>query len=345
MRVVVANNMVPFMHGGAEELANHLVRRIRQRGHEVELVRIPFRSQPYSLLPREIALAKQFTVDSADVLIPLKFPTYAIPHHHKNVWLLHQYRQAYDLYEIGHTDIPGSLSGNAVRRMVHESDSQAFSEARSIYTNSPTTSGRLQHYSGFSSTVLYPPLNDPELFAGGPAEDYIFAGGRIDELKRQELLIQAMAKTPSNVRLKIAGPPGSAAIAERLTELVHTLGLTDRVSLDMRFLSRQKVAQLVNGAIACAYIPFDEDSLGYVSMEAAQAHKPVITATDSGGILGLVKDGATGWVVPPEASALAEALTKAVSKKRVSRALGHAHHQHWKSFGATWNDKIDRLLE
>lgn len=344
MRVVVANNMVPFVHGGAEELANHLVRRIKQRGHEVELVRIPFRPKPYSLLPREIGLAKQFTVDSADVFIPLKFPVYAIPHHHKNVWLLHQYRQAYDLYEIGHTDIPDSVDGHAVRRMVHESDFQAFSEAASIYTNSPTTSGRLKHYSGFCSTVLYPPLNDPELFVGGPAEDYIFAGGRIDELKRQELLIRAMAQTPTHVRLKIAGPPGSVAIAARLTELVHTLGLTDRVSLDLRFLSRQEVADLVNGATACAYIPFDEDSLGYVSMEAAQAHKPVITTTDSGGILGLVKDGATGWVVEPEASALAEALTNAMSNKRVSRSLGNAQHEHWKSFGATWNDIIDRLL-
>lgn len=345
MRVVVANNMSPFIHGGAEELANHLVRRIAARGHEVELLRIPFRWEPYSVLPKQMAIARQLRVDSADVLIALKFPAYGMSHHHKNLWLLHQYRQAYDLYDAGYTNIPADEGGDVVRNMIRLGDTQSFSEARTIYTNSPTTSARLQHYNGFGSEVLYPPLNDPDLFTGGKPGNYVFAGGRVDSLKRQELLLRAMKKTPQRVRLVIAGPPDTTETGDRLRALVEELDLADRVTLDLRFLDRAEIASLVNGAAACAYIPYDEDSLGYVSMEAAQARKPVITTTDSGGILGLVKQGETGWVVEPTEDQLADALTEAVTNHRSSRALGSALHDHWQSFGATWTHTIDRLLE
>lgn len=344
MRVVVANNMVPFVHGGAEELANHLVRRIKERGHDVELLRVPFRWEPFSILPKQIALTRQLRVDLADIFIPLKFPVYSIPHHHKNLWLLHQLRHVYDLYESGHTNIPASPDGDLVRSMVHRSDAQSFAEAHAIMTNSPTTSARLLRFNGIDSDVLYPPLNDPELFVGGQTEEYIFAGGRVDPLKRQDLLIRAMALTPASVRLVIAGPPDSEATAERLRKLVEELGLSSRITLDLRFMTRSEVAALVNGSIACAYVPYDEDSLGYVTMEAAQARKPVISATDSGGILGLVIDGVTGWAVDPSEAHLAEALTEASSKPRVSKSRGEALHDHWASFGATWNHTLDRLL-
>ena len=95
----------------------------------------------------------------------------------------------------------------------------------------------------------------------------------------------------------IAGPPDSEADAERLRELVERFGLSERVRLDLRFLPRATYADYLNGAAAVAYLPFDEDSLGYVSMEAATAGKALITTSDSGGILALAKHQETGWVV------------------------------------------------
>ena len=83
------------------------------------------------------------------------------------------------------------------------------------------------------------------------------------------------------------------------------------MTLDLRFLPRQDLATLVNGASAVAYLPFDEDSLGYCTMEAFQAAKPVLTVTDSGGVLDIVRDRDTGLrhgagSPEPLASAMAE---------------------------------------
>ena len=50
--------------------------------------------------------------------------------------------------------------------------------------------------------------------------------------------------------------------------LVERYDLNDRVQLDLGFLSRERIAKYVNEALACAYLPVDEDSVGYVTMEA-----------------------------------------------------------------------------
>ena len=134
----------------------------------------------------------------------------------------------------------------------------------------------------------------------------------MNAMKRQELLIRALALTPSDVRLVIAGPTDDDATAEGLHRLAEDLGVKDRLTLDLRFSTREEIARWVNRSRACIYIPFEEDSLGYVSMEAAEASKPVITTTDSGGILGLVGDGYSGWVTEPTSESLATAMNVSV---------------------------------
>ena len=45
-------------------------------------------------------LNRNLRLYNVDRTIALKFPAYLIPHTEKTLWLLHQFRQAYDLYGI-----------------------------------------------------------------------------------------------------------------------------------------------------------------------------------------------------------------------------------------------------
>jgi glycosyltransferase involved in cell wall biosynthesis len=344
VKVLVANNMEPFVHGGAEELATHLVANLQRHGVEAEVMRIPFRYDPYQGVPQQVAMVRAFELFNADRLIALKFPVYALRHPDKVVWLLHQFRQAYDLFDAGLSHIPDDAHGTRVRGMIASADVQAFQESRAVYTNSAVTSERLLRYNGIPSLPVPPPLNDPELFTGGEAEGYVFAGGRVNSMKRQRMLVEALAHTTGNVRLVIAGPPESEETEPALRELAERLGVADRLTLDLRFLSRQEVADLVNGASACAYLPFDEDSLGYVAMEAAQAGKAIVTTNDSGGVLGLVEDGSTGWVCEPEPRDLSRALSAAISDRNGTRRRGARAADRWRALGITWDATIERLL-
>ena len=343
LKVLVLNSAAPFIRGGAEELADHLVRQLNARsGVEAELLRIPFRWDPPEVVLEEILLNRRFELINVDRVITLKFPAYLVPHPHKTLWLLHQFRQAYDLADAGE-----GLPDGPLRRAIRAADDAAFKTCRKIYVNSPVTQKRLSRYNNVASEVLYPPLNDADLFLAGPVPGadppYIFAGGRISQGKRQHLLVEAMAAVRAPGRLVVAGPPDSAADAERLRDLVARLGLEDRVELHLGFHPRVRIAEWVRGAQAAAYIPYDEDSLGYVSMEAFAAGKAVLTTRDAGGLLVIVGPE-TGLIVESEPASLGRGLERLLAEPDFSRRLGAAAADLWRRRGLTWSATIEKLL-
>ena len=120
--------------------------------------------------------------------------------------------------------------------------------------------------------------------------------------------------------------------------------LADRVRLDLRFLPRRELADYIGRARAVAYVPFDEDSVGDVTMEAFQAAKPVVTTTDSGGLLEIVHEGRTGAVGAPTPQALAGAIARVMEDPARAAALGQAGREEWERLGITWPHVIEKLL-
>jgi glycosyltransferase involved in cell wall biosynthesis len=343
MKVLVLINSVPFVRGGAEELFDHLVSNLKAAGVEAEGFRIPFSWNPPERIIDEMFIARQTRLHNVDRLIALKFPVYLVPWPDKTIWLLHQFRQAYDLLESGQSNIPSDDRGAEIVKAVRTADNLAFSESRKIFTNSPTTASRLLRYNGVDSTVLRPPLNDPELFFETESEGYIIATGRVNAGKRQHLLVEALKYAPG-VSLVVAGPPDNEEDAHRLVAIAEKEGVADRVSFELRRLPREELAGLVNKALAVAYLPFDEDSLGYCTMEALQASKPVITAMDSGGVLDIVRHGETGLVSKANPEELAAAMSSLLAAPAWARQLGRAGRQAMEGAKLSWGWTIEKLV-
>ena len=101
MRIVVCAPQVPFVRGGAELMADELVDALRARGHEAELVTIPFKWYPGSRVLDQAFLWRLVDLTESDGrpidrVIATKFPAYCVRHPNKVAWVLHQFRQAYD---------------------------------------------------------------------------------------------------------------------------------------------------------------------------------------------------------------------------------------------------------
>ena len=345
MNVLVLNNAAPFIRGGAEELAEHLVQRLNMTsGIEAELLRIPFRWEPADRILEEILINRNLHLYKVDRVIALKFPAYLIAHKNKTLWLLHQFRQAYDLYESGLSHLCGHPNGKEIARIVREADNRCFEDCKTIYCNSPVTQARLKKFNGYDAAVVYPPLNDPEQFSGGDYGNYVFAGGRVSPGKRQHLLVEAMRYVRSTVKLVIAGPLDDDQYRVRLEQYVARYSLADRVEFQFGFRPRQEIAQLMNEALACAYLPIDEDSLGYISMEAFCAAKPVLTSQDAGGLLEIVHNDQTGFVVAPRARAIARAIDQLGRNIEHTKTMGHAGKALLQSKNLTWETTVERLL-
>lgn len=343
MKILVVNNMVPFLQGGAEKLASNLVRNLRRYGHDAELMRIPFRWEPAERLYDEMLACRLMRLYNVDRVIGLKFPAYLIPHPNKTLWLVHQYRQAYDLAQSPMSHIPQDDAGENLRRTIVAADRECFAQAEEIFVISHVVQQRLARFNDYQGQVLHPPLDDPQLFAPEAEENYIFCGGRINSAKRQHLLVEAMRLVTSNVRLLVAGPPDTPQDGQALVDLVHRHKLQDRVQLELGFHPREKLVGWVNRSMACAYVPFDED-YGYVTLEAFYAGKPVITTNDAGGVLDFVRDRETGRVAAPHPQALAAAIDEVSSNPQPRRQWGAAARTHIHERNINWPETIKRLV-
>jgi glycosyltransferase involved in cell wall biosynthesis len=116
------------------------------------------------------------------------------------------------------------------------------------------------------------------------------------------------------------------------------------VELKFGFHGRDEIARLVNGALACVYIPIDEDSMGYVTMEAFCAAKAVLTVKDAGGVLELVHDGATGMVAEPDPNSIAIGLDR-LADLSTAREMGLAARALLEGKSLSWKYTIERLLD
>jgi glycosyltransferase involved in cell wall biosynthesis len=316
MKIAILNNCVPFVAGGAEHLADSLCRKLKEYGHEALLVRIPFAWQPSEKVVEHILAARLIRLTGVDRLIGLKFPAYYVPHEDKMLWLLHQFRQAYDLWGTPYQDIPDTPEGHKIRSVIIEADNRYLREARKIYTISPVVGERLKKFNDIDSEVLYHPLGHSDHFFCSRYGDYMFCPSRVTGGKRQALAVEAMKYVKSGVRLVIAGQPELPSDRETIERLIRENKLESRVEFIPRFIAEDEKALRFADALACIYTPYDEDSYGYVTLEAYHSRKPVITCRDSGATTILVRDGQTGFVTAPSAPAIAEAMDNLYEDRR-----------------------------
>jgi glycosyltransferase involved in cell wall biosynthesis len=340
MRLAVCMPQVPFERGGTEIFADGLVQSLREHGHETELVTVPFKWYPGERVLTQAFLWRLLDLDEADgvpidLVIATKFPSYGVRHANKVVWLLHQFRQAYELdrTELGQFD--ESPEDRALRREVHRLDRLALGEARKLFATSRNVADRLERSTGLVPEVLpHPPQELP--YRCDEYGDFVLSVGRIDRAKRVELLLEALGADQS-LRCVIAGDGPDRT---RLEQLARDKGLDGRARFAGR-VSEEELADLYARCLAVYYAPVDED-FGMVPYEAFLAEKPVVTTTDAGGPLEVVRDRGTGLVVEPNPAALAEACAWLAEHVESAREWGQAGKRQAEL--VSWDHAIDRLL-
>lgn len=340
----MASTFVPFVDGGASFIVDWLERMLLRRGHEVETLRIPFDSHYPELLDQMLALRLLDVSGHGDRLIAIRTPSYLLRHPAKVLWFIHHHRGAYDLWGTSYQDIPDTPGGRRIREAIINADNLAFREARAIFANSGVVRGRLRRFNGVNAEVLYPPLMDPELYGASGYGDFVLYVSRLTAHKRQHLAIEAMRYTKTAVRLIVAGAPEDREYVGRLKRLAETRGLRGRVEVRAGWIPEREKIDLYAQCLAVIYAPFDEDSYGYPSLEAHHSGKAVITTSDAGGTLELVRDGENGFVTGPSPKKIGAALDRLYRDRALARRMGEAGMRRIKELGISWDRVLERLL-
>lgn len=344
LRILIATVRVPFVNGGAEVHADGLRQALVDAGHQAEIVSIPFKWYPperildHMLACRLLDLTETVGVP-VDRLIGLKFPAYLIPHPRKVIWMLHQHRQVYDLWLHPLNDLHQYANGSDVRAAIQRADSELIPQARQLFANSQTVALRMRTYCGLHATPLYHPPRGAGQFYSRPAEDFFYFPSRINPMKRQDLVLEALALTSAKVKVCFSGPADDPAFQQKCAALTTA----NRVEW-LGAVSEERKRDFYARCLGVLFPPMDED-YGYITLEAMLARKPVITCTDSGGPLEFVVQRETGLVAEPTPEALAAAMDELWENREEARRWGVDGRQRYDDLHISWGNVVEKLLQ
>lgn len=346
MKIAIAMVQVPFTTGGAEIHAEMLKNELIKRGHSVDIVTIPFKWYPWESLVNCMTMGRMMDLtevngEKIDRVIAMKFPAFYVKHDNKVLWMLHQHRQAYDLWNTEYGDLHNLPNGEEIRNLIISCDNKYIAEAKKIFTNAKNTSARLKKYNDIDSIPLYhPPLNHEKLHCERYG-DYVFYASRIDSIKRQRLLVEAAKYFKTGVKVVIAGG-GSKAELEYIDNMIKTNDLENKVKM-AGFISEEEKINYYANCLGVYFGAYNED-YGYITLEGFFSEKPVIVHKDSGGPLEFVEDGYNGYILDNDAKAVAEKIDYLYEHKDEAKRLGQNGKKSLFEKHMDWDYVIDQLL-
>jgi D-inositol-3-phosphate glycosyltransferase len=209
---------------------------------------------------------------------------------------------------------------------------------------------------GVDTGHFYPiPVDEAREFAGVPAHKrMILFVGRVEPLKGIDSLLQAIAflrtqdpKLVADLCLAvIGGEPNDDGATEseemaRLMEMRRDLKIEDMVT----FLGRraQDTLPYYYSAAEIVVVPSHYESFGLVALEAMACGTPVV-ASETGGLVFLVRDGETGFHVPTgDPEALADRLRQLLEDEVLRQRLGQQAAEYAKRYA--WPLIADQIID
>ncbi len=346
MKIAIATVQVPFITGGAEILVENLRDELKKRKHEAEIVAIPFKWYPSETLLNCMIIGRMIDLtevngEKIDLVIAMKFPAYFLKHENKVIWLIHQHRQAYDLWDTEYGDISLWEDGVFIRNTVIKNDTKYLREAKNIFTIADNVTERLKKYNKINALTLYPPPRSSEKFCCKAYQDFIFYPSRIDKMKRQRLLIKAVRYLKSDTKIYIAGK-GNESEMKYLHSLIDKYNLKKNVKL-LGYISEEEKIDYYSKSLATYFGAYDED-YGYVTLESFLSKKSVIVHDDAGGPLEFVENTFNGFVISDNPKSIAKKIDLLAHDRALAKKMGENGFKTITSKNINWDFVIDRLL-
>jgi glycosyltransferase involved in cell wall biosynthesis len=327
MRIALVHNNGP---GGASRALAEIARGLEKRGHSVKTWTLDYRplvdlgqlsvaSSPLGALEgfrigrAYEALARAVNAERPDVVLTGGCRYVQQPRVHTlleapSVCYVFEYHRAAHEWPRGAAKVvaKGALApwhavlARAERREVHA--------ARLSLTLSSFMREHLARRLGLDARVAYPGV-DPALFRplGLARENVVLCPAAVHRRKRQDLLVEALALVPREVRPRLAlvySSSGAGAVAH-----VEALARARGVELELHAnATDEELVRAYNRATLVAYAA-EQEPFGLVPLEAMACGVPIVGVAE-GGLLETIEPGVTGRLVPPEPAAFARAFVE-----------------------------------
>jgi hypothetical protein len=145
MRVLIAGPFRPSSEQGNDH-ARALELAMRDQGHEVDAIRIPFDPDPETLWPQLLAFRLTDVSDIGELLVATATPCHLLRHPRKVLWLTEHY--------------PWIDDESATLRSLQTADRRASAEATALFASSPRLRDRITRSTGAAVELLRPPQQE-----------------------------------------------------------------------------------------------------------------------------------------------------------------------------------------
>jgi glycosyltransferase involved in cell wall biosynthesis len=187
--------------------------------------------------------------------------------------------------------------------------------------------------------LTLPAKRPDELDGRIEAGRYLLYIGRLARRKGVDVLLRALARVAGDVRLVVAG---SGVERQNLEELARALGVGERVVFVGAVHGANK-AWLFQNTLGTIVPSRMSEAFGLVVLESYATGKPVVAARHPG-LASLVREGETGWLVPPESpEAMAAAIEALLADAPRRGSMGEAGRRFVQGF--TWRAVARRHVE
>ncbi len=179
----------------------------------------------------------------------------------------------------------------------------------------------------------------------GPDERVVLFFGLLRPSKGVADLVDAFAriKDVNRARLLIAGYPTKPFDVDALRAQIDHGGLSDRVSLFLDYVPIEDVGVLLRLADVVVF-PYRSATASGAAAAAQSLGRPVVV-TSVGGLSETVRDGETGFVVPPgDPAALAQAISRTLDDRDLAARMGAAGREEIMK-ERSWGAFAKRVLE
>jgi glycosyltransferase involved in cell wall biosynthesis len=334
---VVTPKMASGERGGAENLYEGLVNALNAAGHTATQVNVVVDESSFESILEAYSNCFYLDLNDYDLVISTKAPTYMVRHKNHISYLLHTIRVFYDMFDVEFN--PKDKEKQKQRRLIHEFDKYGLSPKRvkKHFVNGSTVYKRMIDVDDFWKNVNFEVLHHPPRindFRKPQKGEFIFFPSRLHRWKRPDLIIKSMKYVGHNIDLIISGRGEDENYYKELAKSDNRIKFAG-------WIDEEKLVDLYSRSIVVPFVPLNED-YGLITIEAFKSKKPVITCTDSGESVYIVKEGISGFVVEPDPKKIAEKIDYLIDNPDEAKRMGEEGYNSVQE--VMWENVVMKLL-
>ncbi|RLG50508.1 MAG: hypothetical protein DRN96_04190 [Thermoproteota archaeon] len=264
---------------------------------------------------------------------------------HPSVWYCHEPpRELYDLSHEYAAQLPAPRPvSQAALWALRAYDRKKALQVDAIASNSAYTRRYIRLAYGIEAPVVYPGVKLSSYRPRSPDAPVLLTVARLVKHKRVDLVVKAMkliAKRIPDAKLIIVGE-GPEKL--RLLSLARSLGVERRVEL-LGEVGEGELIDLYSQAYCLIYTP-EREPFGLAVLEAMASSKPAIVSAE-GGLLELVEDRVTGYLVSRSPREIAEKAILLLKSRSKAEQMGRAALAKARRYSISYTvESLSSLLE